>query len=244
MAISKRLRYEILRRDNHTCRYCGASAPDALLELDHVTPTVLGGKDSADNLVTACTACNNGKGSSTPDTPLVADVAQDAVRWAAAMKRAAAQQRDDATALRRYADDLAELWRIEWAGLVIVDHEPDRNWYFVKDPDRTYPWVVKDVERDVALHLADTEDEALRWHDGYLGRTVPPLPDDWDASVETWRAAGIDTADQLDALNATRRADYVPWASRYRYFCGVIWKKLERRQAIARSLIEADQDEA
>ena len=29
MAVSKRLRYEILRRDNHTCRYCGASAPDA-----------------------------------------------------------------------------------------------------------------------------------------------------------------------------------------------------------------------
>lgn len=23
MAISKRLRYEILRRDNHACRYCG-----------------------------------------------------------------------------------------------------------------------------------------------------------------------------------------------------------------------------
>ncbi|MEU5976310.1 hypothetical protein [Streptomyces sp. NPDC047315] len=25
MAVSKRLRYEILRRDNHACRYCGAA---------------------------------------------------------------------------------------------------------------------------------------------------------------------------------------------------------------------------
>ena len=26
MALSKRLRFEILRRDNHTCRYCGGAA--------------------------------------------------------------------------------------------------------------------------------------------------------------------------------------------------------------------------
>lgn len=39
MAVSKRLRYEILRRGNHTCRYCGASAPDVPLRVDHVTLT-------------------------------------------------------------------------------------------------------------------------------------------------------------------------------------------------------------
>ncbi|AWN05089.1 HNH endonuclease [Gordonia phage Easley] len=38
MAVSKRLRYEILRRDNHTCRYCGATAPDVPLTVDHVVP--------------------------------------------------------------------------------------------------------------------------------------------------------------------------------------------------------------
>lgn len=26
MSVSKRLRFEILRRDNHACRYCGATA--------------------------------------------------------------------------------------------------------------------------------------------------------------------------------------------------------------------------
>ena len=38
MPISKRLRYEILHRDNHACRYCGASAPDAVITIDHVVP--------------------------------------------------------------------------------------------------------------------------------------------------------------------------------------------------------------
>ena len=35
MAVSKRLRYEILRRDNFACHYCGAAAPDVKLNADH-----------------------------------------------------------------------------------------------------------------------------------------------------------------------------------------------------------------
>lgn len=90
MAVSKRLRYEILRRDSHTCRYCGASAPDVPLRVDHVTPVALGGGDTPDNLVTACQDCNSGKSSSTVDATLVAGVSDDALRWADAMKQAAA----------------------------------------------------------------------------------------------------------------------------------------------------------
>jgi hypothetical protein len=89
MAVSKRLRYEVLRRDNHTCRYCGASAPDVALRVDHVTPVALGGSDNPSNLATSCEPCNSGKTSSTPDASLVADVSGDALRWAAAMKQAA-----------------------------------------------------------------------------------------------------------------------------------------------------------
>lgn len=63
MAVSKRLRYEILRRDSHTCRYCGASAPDAPLRVDHVTPVALGGTDHPSNLATSCEPCNSGKSS-------------------------------------------------------------------------------------------------------------------------------------------------------------------------------------
>lgn len=85
MALSKRLRFEILRRDNHLCRYCGATAPDVKLTVDHVIPTALGGSDDPSNLVTACADCNSGKTSSSPDATHVTDVAEDAVRWSAAM---------------------------------------------------------------------------------------------------------------------------------------------------------------
>jgi hypothetical protein len=89
MAVSKRLRYEVLRRDNHACRYCGARAPEATLTIDHVIPTTLGGDDEPANLVTACRPCNSGKSSSSPDADLVADVSADALRWSRAMHQAA-----------------------------------------------------------------------------------------------------------------------------------------------------------
>lgn len=89
MAVSKRLRYEILRRDNHACRYCGATAPDVKLTVDHVIPTALGGSDEPSNLVTACSGCNSGKTSAAPDQALVEDVAKDALKWAVAINRAA-----------------------------------------------------------------------------------------------------------------------------------------------------------
>jgi hypothetical protein len=89
VAISKRLRYEILRRDNHACRYCGATSPDTNLTIDHVLPVTLGGTDDPSNLVAACTDCNAGKSAATPDAPLVADISADAIRWGQAMKEAA-----------------------------------------------------------------------------------------------------------------------------------------------------------
>ena len=88
MAIPKRLRYEILRRDNHACRYCGAAAPDARLTVDHVIPVALGGTDEPSNLVTACEPCNSGKSATPADSPIVDDVAADALRWSKAMEEA------------------------------------------------------------------------------------------------------------------------------------------------------------
>ena len=95
MAVSKRVRYEVFRRDNNRCRYCGATAPDAPMTIDHVIPVALGGSDDPSNLVTACRDCNAGKTSSSPDAPLVADVAADAIRWGKAMQAVAEQRAAD-----------------------------------------------------------------------------------------------------------------------------------------------------
>lgn len=93
MAVSKRLRYEILRRDNHACRYCGAAAPDVKLNVDHVIPQALGGSDAPTNLLTACADCNAGKTSSMPQALTVADVDQNTFRQAAHLKQDAEQRR-------------------------------------------------------------------------------------------------------------------------------------------------------
>jgi hypothetical protein len=108
MAVSKRTRFEVLRRDNHTCRYCRAT--DAPLTIDHVTPIALGGTDDPSNLVTACRDCNAGKSSSSPDSSLVADVSDDAARWSAAMKRAAETLSDRSAARDAYVDAVMSEW--------------------------------------------------------------------------------------------------------------------------------------
>lgn len=90
--ISRRLRFEVLRRDGHRYRYCGATPEQRELQVDHVIPTALGGEDKPENLVCACRRCNAGKSSIAPDAPIVQGVADDALRWAEALKRAAAIQ--------------------------------------------------------------------------------------------------------------------------------------------------------
>lgn len=49
----------ILRRDRHVCQYCGTSRGQ--LTIDHLVPKCQGGEDSWENLVSACSACNNKK---------------------------------------------------------------------------------------------------------------------------------------------------------------------------------------
>lgn len=50
--------------ENH-CAYCGADGIDTFLILDHVTPKVLGGRSTIDNLIPACHSCNSSKGGRT-----------------------------------------------------------------------------------------------------------------------------------------------------------------------------------
>ena len=59
--ISKRMRFEVFKRDGFACQYCGKKAPDVILEVDHIEPVSKGGKTVMLNLVTSCYKCNRGK---------------------------------------------------------------------------------------------------------------------------------------------------------------------------------------
>jgi len=61
MALSVSIRFKVLQRDHFTCVYCGRSAPDVTLEVDHIIPISKGGTDILSNLTTSCRDCNRGK---------------------------------------------------------------------------------------------------------------------------------------------------------------------------------------
>lgn len=109
-ALSRRLRFEILRRDDYACRYCGLKAGQTELTIDHVVPVALGGTDEPGNLVACCKDCNAGKTSSAPDAALVEQASADALRWSAAMQVAAGKMRDDFQAEWDYAEALDDEW--------------------------------------------------------------------------------------------------------------------------------------
>lgn len=188
MAVSKRTRYEVLKRDNHTCRYCGGAAPDVKLTVDHVTPVALGGSDAPDNLVAACQDCNAGKSSTAPDAAVVADVAQDALRWAAAIKMAAE----------------------------VAEAEIEKRW-----------------EQNVVFHDL--------WQELCIGYGNKPWwrPEDWPETLDTFRRHGLSQRELEDSFWIMHGKSGMQSNQRWRYFCGICWRKIDKLQEAAKAIIEA-----
>ncbi len=61
IAIPKKVRFEVFKRDSFKCQYCGQSAPDVVLHIDHIHPVSKGGDNNIMNLITSCQGCNSGK---------------------------------------------------------------------------------------------------------------------------------------------------------------------------------------
>lgn len=106
--LSKRTRFEVFKRDGFACQYCGAHPPSVLLHADHITAVANDGDNEMDNLVTACEACNLGKGA----------ISLSSVPQSLADKAALVKEREDQ--LLGYQEILetrrdrieAELWRV------------------------------------------------------------------------------------------------------------------------------------
>lgn len=186
MALSRRLRFEILRRDNHACRYCGACAPDVKLTVDHVIPVALGGSDDPTNLVAACRECNAGKSATNPDAALVADVRADALRWAQAMQVAEVISGGWLDALNRTIEDVDGLW-CEWTD----------------------------------------------WHDDRFER-----PAEWQSSVEQFMRQRVGLDEWRYAIRKAMESQ-AGAHDKWRYTCGVLWKRIKERTEIALDAVDA-----
>jgi hypothetical protein len=86
--LSKRTRFEVMKRDGFACKYCGATAMTDALEVDHVVAVANGGSNDPDNLVTACKTCNSGKSDVPLDQRLSSVASADRVIEHAAQVRA------------------------------------------------------------------------------------------------------------------------------------------------------------
>jgi hypothetical protein len=121
-ALSKKVRFEVFKRDSFKCQYCGHSAPDVVLEVDHIHPVAGGGTNDITNLVTACDSCNGGKSA----TPLSDDAAVKKSKAQLDQLQARREQIEMMAEWQRGLVDLGELalraFADLWAGLAVGWH--------------------------------------------------------------------------------------------------------------------------
>jgi 5-methylcytosine-specific restriction endonuclease McrA len=104
-------RLRIYMRDKFRCQYCGEKHSPAELTLDHIFPRSRGGENTPVNIVAACLACNNRKGSRTPEE----------ARMPLLTTQSALRVKLERVVLCHYAEA-----RVEWRKYLFLD-EPDKG---------------------------------------------------------------------------------------------------------------------
>ena len=155
--VSASLRWSVYARDGFRCRYCGRQAgQDGVdLTLDHVVSVAEGGDDSLDNLVTACGACNGGKGArSLENAPAPREVVER-------LEEQAASLREQADGMRAVLQAQREVYQLA------VDMKGDA---YGMDP----PIMRRGEAQAVAKLCAEFgADKVLEWYLSAAARDVP-----------------------------------------------------------------------
>lgn len=167
-ATSKRLRFEVFKRDAFTCQYCGAQPPEIVLVCDHIDPVKLGGLTTIDNLVTSCEACNQGKAANPlgtianrPDADLLfLEMQQEIVE----LKRFQEAENKRNELLRQVADSLQDAWM----DITGDEYPPDQS-MFIQLLHKYSP----DIVRQAILVAAKRE------ADGLFRRVQDAIPYTW-----------------------------------------------------------------
>lgn len=174
-ALSARTRFEVFKRDEFACQYCGRCAPDVVLHVDHIVPVVEGGSNDPINLLTACQDCNGGK-SGVPLTRVI--TAEDPADRAAAI-------RETERAIREYNEEVLEReQRMANDRSRVYEHFLSRTeWSCMRPPD--FNWLmglVEDVPVEVILQKIDAA-----WLSGAVKRAWIPYI---KACIRRWREEG------------------------------------------------------
>lgn len=117
-ALSKKVRFDVFKRDFFKCQYCGSTPPAVVLEVDHVLPVAAGGTNAMHNLITACFDCNRGKSagllSSIPESLATqAEIAAEKLAQVKAFDRLIKSQRKLEEA---HIDEVESAFRVHFSG--------------------------------------------------------------------------------------------------------------------------------
>lgn len=138
--LSKRTRFEVFKRDDFQCRYCGSRAPEIVLHVDHIVAVANGGTDALENLIAACESCNAGKaarelGEKAPPIPVsAAETMVDRAEQIEAYREAMAEWIEQRNAMRvEVAVAVYEaIWGHEDPGKMLADEHAMNAMGFVE----------------------------------------------------------------------------------------------------------------
>lgn len=203
--ISKKTRFEVFKRDKFTCQYCGAKAPEVVLECDHINPVANGGDSGIMNLVTACAGCNNGKGARMLDDRSVVE-----------------RQRAQVEELQARREQLEMMlqWRdAEQAGTIdevdaIADRMGDRGGYVPNESGRQS--IRRWLKRYSLTEILTAMDEAFDSYMTFDGDE--PNRDSWNLAFK-----------KLPAIASLRRqAEERPYVVKIAYIQGILRRRLRQ----------------
>ena len=118
--VTPKVRFEVFKRDDFTCQYCGRKTPEVVLEIDHIVPVSAGGDNDPLNLTTSCWECNRGKGAELLDeTAPVTDSHTQTILMLERERQLAEYNAVLDRVRAREDQDIAELdvfWVCQWEG--------------------------------------------------------------------------------------------------------------------------------
>lgn len=222
-SLSKRVRFEVFKRDKFTCQYCGAKAPDVVLHVDHIHPVADGGTNDVLNLVTSCAGCNGGKGAK----PLSDDSSVSRQREQLAMLEERRQQIEMMVQWRQElaaqgdalveavakawaaaipGSELNEIGRAKVAGLIkkagfavvmdAIDAMHHRYCDMEQMGDREYRERAFKFFQSVAKYGNDPDGRQMAYVIGILKNRCPGSPRVFHSDLRNWRARGV-TVDHM-----------------------------------------------
>lgn len=178
--VTKKIRFEVFKRDGFRCGYCGKSPPSVTLEIDHIHPKSKKGKDDINNLITSCFDCNRGK----RDIPL-----NRLPNTLSENLSVLQEQEEQLKAYRRFVDKIQKRVNkdIREIASIFTDHfrHKDLSEQFKNGSLKNFLGLLPKHEVEIAMNLAVSKkgnkaDDAIRYFCGICWNKIKKRSAPWE----------------------------------------------------------------